>query len=1491
MNVFDLVSSALDKFNTLPSHVQEGESTTQSGLIMPKDETILELFDTFKTAYNAIPSEVRSPSETSYLSFVRLWSTSAPNFESKAYHLKHDDLRDDLTSMKTKSALEIQRELETNREIFRNLQISIDSSIIPLHQTEIPNFEEEAECGKPFNKAKYMFKKHRPVVRMTRDTFCYTYDVIMCQPSSQNEVYDPAQAFSSQSYLGEVTMPSIHHFPHFFKLFVNQDNKVENRLRGTTWHIVDDFVLHSRNLPDGEHVVLLTSPNKKRWNNITAPKAILDPVFLYNVPTLLFPEMIHVFNAIPCPYEYDPKPTSLMMRAQNIIPLQGMIPRDVFTPYLLNCGYRNIHPSSPQFDPLNWFTQHATLDASQIVHIRTTKTMNESTKPHLISPYNELLDGAEFDKGQNEVFLSAVEDGLTLTQFRPIGSRTINSPTVSFPKTNISLIQVMNDSSTILTITMPDAVSLRRHEAEAYNPQWDLLFQCCLRKEALTGFSHPRNVDNTLDTDEDFVNGGRRAHWARLQVVTSHLVANNVQNGEFDSILLVFRLLKESDVLHSLGVFFLKNTTEWKFEFTDEGVQLMKKWCFILKTLYRLKRVQIFPSFIVVADLNKCPNFKPKMIQKLRSFIAGQNILVAQFETKRGIDVEDVSIPAMTASTAPVLARFTDLEVNHSPQAVRCAFCGSLVAENFPDHYCQAMWNNRPRIRQNFKLIDLVYSDQQRLVPVEEHVEIERRSKGRLFFKSTEIVFEETQVSAGKTEQTDESQNAKTVEIFGDILSIESDIEQKKVRSGLWPTLRSTSNRTDFVRITCTSEIPGTPDCYRFPFPPLPSAMMRTITPNDVIRHRASTHQSSDSPNDPSRIVEAHSLWSDGFKLSCEKLSRSQYKVIKLSEQPYHSLEFDVPSVDITNHKHNAQLMLPAGTNVRFGRIPVRQAQVTDPLRDKRIEYESFWQSLNRKNPSAGLSDALQADQTEMEERIQTCESETEKSHLACFLAKCLLLRSRLSLQSGDLITAMSLFGQSKHQMVLNDAAEVECELIERIQDCENVIMKTHPTCLEAKELLLRSRLSLQSGEIELAISLFEKSQEHIEMNDAAVVEFESKHTHSSGPETNSHQFDELERVAANARECFGINWERWIREGQDLPIILNPSFHILQHHLQQVQDHVDTLGSCLESFVVEIPSKEEPFQDTPGSASTDVKQTNEARRTMVVNTLLHALKDGLSLQLRIAWETGSWDEVHFFQNELKSISRIFRDASGPRLPATFKSQTEQIEELDIDVVTRAIGNILNRTRDHCNTWHALVREHRHSHSPTPRPPGNLEGTRTTNKVRMIVEGNPSISGPLPQHASVPHDIRMNAQLLIDRISGIIAACYWKLEKTGNNEMMNDLYEMITELSTLVSTNSDCDGNVETVASRSSDVMLIDESAEKTNLRDVGDLKIDGKPFGKQRRKKTKETDLNCGKTPSAAEIDGKHFGKQKRGDQTDSGEFDAPSKAEKRMWISIPPN
>ncbi|KAK2947446.1 hypothetical protein BLNAU_17596 [Blattamonas nauphoetae] len=1588
--------------NILYNCVLQAASTTRDGLDPRYHKTIQKQFTEFTSAYDSFPDEIKSKVQSRYHQYTSWWSNhQLDNLDSERFREIHNKLQKVLKLQETKATKDMNSWENEKQKIFRNLLISIDSSIIPLRQTEILNFEEETEHAKPMNKANYMYKsvptshgknnfikspidlffrpstyslfshiffnsngyaktcalrdtdtsifhvvtgtpgigkssirmplislamslgankvktarhgepsfifenqneinydteqilcdydeqscqdspldpignasvtinrKHRPTVTISRDAFCYTYDVTMYAPTSKNEIYDPTQVYSSPQYLGELKVPSIHHFPHFFKLFVNKDNQVENRLQGTTWHIVDDFVLRSSNIDPHSHVVLLTSPAKKRWIDITEYKAQHDPVLLYNVPTLLYPEMIHMFNAIPCPYEYNVNPTSRMMEAQNSIREQGMIPQDVLTSCVLNCEYRFIHPSSPQFDPVNWFTQLATQDSVRMVEDRTTRKKCESTKLNLISRYNQHLRAAGFDKDHSEGHLSAVEEGLTLTQLRPmepIGRHTHRQAPVSFPKTDFSLCEKMSYSWNIPTITVPEITSFNRHAGEAYDPQWDFLFQHCVDKEALACFSHPSNADEMSDADEDFVSGGRRAHWARMQIVTGHLIPNHVPNGAFDSVVVIFRLVKESDELHTLGIVFLKGTTDSKPDISDESVRLMKKWCFILKTLYNLKRVQIFPSFLVVTDSNGRSRFSPNSMQKLRSFIPEQNRWVSQFEAKDDIEVGNVRIRPMTASAAPVLARFVDLEVNHNPHMVRCAFCGSLVAVNFPNHYCEAVRDHKPTIPQNPNLIDaLDRSNKTEPESVEEHIQMEQLNQHGFSFTQTEIEFVEERPKRGKQKekqskdtkrkrggkqedqskattldaeemQEDQSTEIHTVTIYVDFVSTKSHIQQKKVNSGLWPRIQSSSSQSAFVQVTCSSEIPGTPDFYRLPsrsqIPEVEGAALplnqsqskdALREPSHVVRPGASTQSLGQCLNDSSTIMEAHRLWCGGSKLGFTNDGNWRYRPIKLGKQPFQSLEFDVPTVNFTDPTLETQYMLPAGANASLGRITVCSEQGRDYIQTKRIEYESFWQSLNRKTPPPTLASTLQSDTNTLIKKIQRCGNETENCQLECILAKGLLLQSRLSLQSGNLKDAISFFGQSKEHMELNDTAEVEYELMETMQDCENEVMRSHPTCLEAIKLLQRSRLCLQSEDLEMAIFLFEKSKEHMEMNGTADVE------------------SALKRVVENALNCFRMDWRQWIPERPSLPILLSPSFDMLRSHLQRVEEHVATLGSLLERSEVEIP------------------MTDESRRRMAKDPILQALKEGLSLQLLIAWRTGSRDQVIFFQNELSALSKFDGSVDQQQMSTPFKSEEEQIVELDIGVMTKAIEDILNTTRTRCGQWRTLVRQHQQALSSARQPSGNLEGDGSANKLKMMIGRNVSVSGVLPIDPNMPNEIRMNAQLNIDRISAIIVVCHPKLKETGHNEVINDLYQMMSDMTSIVTKTSNLTQNVKNLEFESSDFMMIDDPKEKPSLSEEHNTTLYEKDTGKQ-----------------------------KRGDSTDSGLYGAPFKPDKRMQIS----
>ncbi|KAK2947494.1 hypothetical protein BLNAU_17580 [Blattamonas nauphoetae] len=1379
-----LISNVLDELDELHDLVQNS----------PSDKKIRKQYNRFMSAYFSLPGEVTNSTQSSCDSYVNWWSTPKQDFASKEYHRLYTNLRNALVSSITEANAKIERQQKEDQMIFRNLQISIDSSIGPLHQTEIPNFEEDTEHVKPFNKANYMYKSistiqgknncrlppidflFRPstyslfshilfnsngyantcslhilneaifhivtgtpgigksvlrmplialtmtlgvnevktarkgepsfifrnrnkindntkqipcdydeeslqrekldpigqatitinrgddtVVHIERDTFCYTYDVFMCPPTSENKVYDPNTKYKSSRRIGKLIIPSIHHFPHFFKLFVNHNNQVENRLRGTTWHIVDDYNLRSTNIPDCEHVVLLTSPVEKRWEKINLPDHRIAPVFMYNVPTLLFPEMIHMFNAIPCPYNFNTDKYSLMMRSQLSVHYHGMILRHVFDPHTVirensltngtpaKLNYRYTHASSPQFDPMNWFTQYATQEASQIVPDRTAE-------------------------GNKEAYLSTVEKGLVLKNVRPIESLTFIPPSVLFPKTTASLPQTMKTSLIVGTINQDDATG--------YHPQWDFLFQCCLDKEALTALELSIEMDEQSDADEDFVAGKHRPNWARFQVVTTHLVPDLPRKAGFDSMLLMFRFERDSPDLHSLGVFFLKGRTGSNYDMSDEGVNLMKRWCYDLATQYRLKRVQIFPAFIVT-DLRGYSSFQLRRIQKLESFIAVQNRFIGQFEAKGGVDVGTIGLPAMTASAAPVLARFIDLPVNRNPHAVRCAFCGSLVVKNFPNHVCGQMKYRIPSIDITYELIDdLARSNDPELYLTEEHVPFEQHPLSK----------------------------------------------QKKVGSGLQPCGQSSSHQEDYVQVTCTSEIPDMPDVYRLP-------CCRHSIKNRILSTRnqfpsEDAHAMSRLLSDQSEVIETHSLWAQRRKLSYVQDGSWGYRPIQLSEQPFESLEYDEPSVDITDPKHQRQFMFPAGANGRRDRVSVRLEEGTDPLRSKRIEYESFWQSLNRKEHPIGMDVTLQIDENKQIEMMKTSGDETMKSQLICILAKGLLLRSRLSLQNGDVEAAILFFVRSKQLVELNDTAAVECELI---------------------------------------------------------------HALGRDSEDNSRVFDNLEAVAVNARNCFGATWEQWNQKRRGLPLVLSPSFHRLQFSLKRVQDCVTLLRWYLGML--------------GGVHIVDMQQTNGSRRAMTTNALLQVLKEGFTLQLQIAWDAGDMDEVSRLLRELTYINRMEGIMKDTPMMLPLKSQTKQIEELDIGVATEAIGNVLNTAHSYYEHWRAFVQEHQQTLSSEPRSSKNHERTVSRNEVRMSV------------------------QLLVDWISAIVEVFPQKLQETGNDHMINALFEMICELSSLETATSNLDANVVMICKQKEEMGLFERANltfhEGVRKRTTGNDEID----------------------------------------------------------------
>ncbi|KAK2951115.1 hypothetical protein BLNAU_13958 [Blattamonas nauphoetae] len=164
----------------------------------------------------------------------------------------------------------------------------------------------------------------------------YKYEVFaynaLVQASSGHEEQYGKDLFPKEKKikLGEVEMPSIHHFPHFLRLFLNRRNKIKNRLEGKTWHFVDDLVLVPGQLNPSQHYVLLTSPNQNRWADIVKDDEKLLPFVLYVSPRYTLFEGINMLNAIPSQIKSSDQNTlAKLEKLETVVEMLGFTPRNI----------------------------------------------------------------------------------------------------------------------------------------------------------------------------------------------------------------------------------------------------------------------------------------------------------------------------------------------------------------------------------------------------------------------------------------------------------------------------------------------------------------------------------------------------------------------------------------------------------------------------------------------------------------------------------------------------------------------------------------------------------------------------------------------------------------------------------------------------------------------------------------------------------------------------------------------------------------------------------------------------------------------------------------------------------------------------------------------------------------------------------------------------------------------------------------------------------
>ncbi|KAK2951120.1 hypothetical protein BLNAU_13963 [Blattamonas nauphoetae] len=515
-----------------------------------------------------------------------------------------------------------------------------------------------------------------------------TGEVIYTQPKEENCIK-----------LGEVEVPSIHHFPHFLRLFVDRHDQIHNPLEGKTWHIVDDLILDSDDLESSHHYILLTAPNQTSWRHVVdAVDQSMLSLALYVLPRYTVAEEVNMLNAIP--FKFEPFYERYVAGHKKIIKTLGFTPRnmqdyvedgreleslkklakkvnvsgDIFGQSIC---HNLIVLDSPQADPHNFTTAYASPRAEEIVakkwrkHLKAQcvhfvdgtgviKTTDELTSPMLLMLFQRLTNcavrqGAQFSRMKIRGELVVREDGKSF----------------SFPPTPTRSGVDSSGTCDTLHVFLPDMAEFQCSEENRFNEdKWGRFFVNAMEDEPFKN-GHveekkgkfvflPTETPNPIDvgeiapigsispseepiTDQDEQPPTQTCSPAELHFFTFHLVPHSLYNAGFESILLFFRV-DSTNKIDSLGVHFMKSSIGDEEEIDEVGANAMMAWLVLLMDLYELRADQIFPHFVFVVSERVFEQFTPNT-GNITSFIPLDNIVIAALTSPTG-NLRDLTIEA-----------------------------------------------------------------------------------------------------------------------------------------------------------------------------------------------------------------------------------------------------------------------------------------------------------------------------------------------------------------------------------------------------------------------------------------------------------------------------------------------------------------------------------------------------------------------------------------------------------------------------------------------------------------------------------------------------------------------------------------------------------------------------------------------------------------------------------------------------------------------------
>ncbi|KAK2951097.1 hypothetical protein BLNAU_13940 [Blattamonas nauphoetae] len=572
-------------------------------------------------------------------------------------------------------------------------------------------------------------------------------EVIYTQPNEENWIK-----------LGEVEVPSIHHFPHFLRLFVDRRDQVRNPLEDKTWHIIDDLELVPEHFKPSQHYILLTAPNQTHLKHIVeAKKPLKIPLVMYVSPRYTVAEEVNMLNAIP--FKFEPYYESYVAGHKKIVKTLGFTPRnmqdyvqygreleslkklakkvkvsgDIFGQSI---SHNLIVLDSPQADPHNFTTAYASPRAEELVA--------EKWRKHLKAQCVHFVDGTGVINTTDEVkkFMihalfkrltnSAVRQGAHFSKMKIRGQPVVceDGKPFSFPPTPTRSGVDSSGTCDTLHAFLPNMAEFQCSEENRFDDdKWGRFFVNAMEDEPIMGgpveekkgkFVFKKTdtpnpievevggitpIDSVTPSDEQTMDQHEQPtaqdhRHNPFHFFTFHLVPQSLYNAGFESILLFFRV-DSTNKIDSLGVHFLKSSIGDGEEIDEVGANAMMAWLALLMDLYELRADQIFPHFVFVVSERVFDRFTPNTLF-VTDFIPEDNIVIAALTSPTG-NLNDLTIEAEDTLLLDTGQR---LQPNNDPMCLRCGFCGEVIGGEFFHHECINTKNGRSNLNFQRQLLD-----------------------------------------------------------------------------------------------------------------------------------------------------------------------------------------------------------------------------------------------------------------------------------------------------------------------------------------------------------------------------------------------------------------------------------------------------------------------------------------------------------------------------------------------------------------------------------------------------------------------------------------------------------------------------------------------------------------------------------------------------------------------------------------------------------------